>query len=72
MIPRGTAWLDTGNANSLLEASTFVRVIEQRQGFKIGCLEEIAIGNGWIDKHQLKILFDQNSNIDYYIYLNSL
>jgi glucose-1-phosphate thymidylyltransferase len=50
LLGRGFAWLDTGTHDSLLEAGQFVQTIEHRQGFKIGCLEEIAYLNGWIDK----------------------
>ncbi len=49
---RGFAWLDTGTPDSLLEAGEFVRVFEKRQGFRIACPEEIALGQGWIDEHQ--------------------
>ncbi len=49
---RGFAWLDTGTPDSLIEAGEFVRVYEKRQGFRIACLEEIALNSGWIDTHQ--------------------
>jgi len=53
LMGRGTAWLDTGTFSSLIQASQFVEVIEDRQGLKIGCIEEIAYHNGFIDKQQL-------------------
>lgn len=55
-LQRGFAWLDTGTHDSLSEASTFIEVIEKRQGQKVACLEEIAMDNKWIDKEQVKAL----------------
>ena len=53
MLGRGFAWFDTGTHDSLIEAGEFVRTIENRQGYRIGCLEEIAYHNGWIDAQRL-------------------
>jgi glucose-1-phosphate thymidylyltransferase len=69
-LPRGFAWLDTGTHDSLSEASTFIEVIEKRQGLKIACLEEIAFQQGWINNQQLKVLAQPMMKNDYgkYIY----
>jgi glucose-1-phosphate thymidylyltransferase len=54
VLKRGTAWLDTGTFASLMQAGQFVQVLEERQGLKVGCIEEIAYKNGWITSEQLK------------------
>jgi glucose-1-phosphate thymidylyltransferase len=66
------AWLDTGTPKSLHDASSFVRVIEERTGTKIGCLEEIAWRNSWLSDEQLKSQSDKYKNNDYGKYLSGL
>lgn len=72
LLSRGTAWLDTGTFDSMVAAAEFVRVIEQRQGLKIGCIEEIAWRNGWIDDDQLLALAGALSKSGYGDYLRRL
>ena len=71
-LQRGFAWLDTGTHDSLSEASTFIEVIEKRQGLKVACLEEIAFKNGWITKEQLEELAAPMSKNEYGKYLLQL
>jgi glucose-1-phosphate thymidylyltransferase len=72
LLGRGFAWLDTGTHDSLSEASTFVEVIEKRQGLKIACLEEIAYRKGWIDDAKLRELAQPMIKNPYGQYLNML
>ena len=71
-LDRGTAWLDTGTVVSMMQASEYVRVIEDRQGFKIGCIEEIAWRNGWISAEHLSQLADPLRKSGYGEYLDRL
>ena len=68
-LQRGFAWLDTGTHDSLSEASTFIEVIEKRQGLKVACLEEIAYKRGWINSDQLRKLAEPMAKNDYGRYL---
>jgi glucose-1-phosphate thymidylyltransferase len=70
-LSRGSVWLDTGNPDTLNEASDYVRIIEKRSGLKIGCLEEIALNNKWINREQIKTLASKYRNA-YGKYLESL
>ncbi|HOZ84996.1 MAG TPA: glucose-1-phosphate thymidylyltransferase RfbA [Niabella sp.] len=72
VLDRGTAWLDTGTFDSLTDAAEFVRVIEKRQGTKIGCIEEIAWRNGFVTKEQLNELGDEMIKSGYGGYLKKL
>ncbi|NYF11552.1 glucose-1-phosphate thymidylyltransferase [Leifsonia sp. AK011] len=72
VLDRGTAWLDTGTFESMMQASEYVRVIEDRQGFKIGCIEEIAWRAGWIDDAQLAVLAAPLQKSGYGTYLQRL
>jgi len=72
VLDRGTAWLDTGTFESMVQATEFVKVVEDRQGFKIGCIEEIAWRAGWIDNEQLRRLAAPLQKSGYGLYLSSL
>jgi glucose-1-phosphate thymidylyltransferase len=72
ILGRGTAWLDTGTHDSLLEAAEFVHVIENRQGLKIACIEEIAWRNGWIDDARLEANIGKLGSSSYALYLRGL
>jgi len=72
VLGRGYAWLDTGTYDSLLDAAHFVQTIEQRQGFKIACIEEIAFYNGWIDRAQLLALGRRMGKCGYGAYLQAI
>ena len=72
VLDRGTAWLDTGTFESMMQASEYVRVIEDRQGFKVGCIEEIAWRAGWIDDKQLAKLAAPLIKSGYGSYLKTL
>ncbi|MGZ3776882.1 MAG: glucose-1-phosphate thymidylyltransferase RfbA [Mucilaginibacter sp.] len=72
VMDRGTAWLDTGTFDSLSDATEFVRVIEKRQDTKIGCIEEIAFRNGFIDAKQLSALAEKYIKSGYGMYLKKL
>lgn len=72
LLGRGFAWLDTGTHESLLEAAQFVETIEKRQGYKVACLEEIALHNGWLTKEQVLEIGQSMSKNDYGQYLISL
>jgi glucose-1-phosphate thymidylyltransferase len=72
LFGRGFAWLDTGNADSMLEASNFVETIQKRQGFYISCVEEIAWRNGWITKQQLRGIGESLNKTAYGAYILDL
>ena len=72
ILQRGTVWFDTGTFSSLNDASTFVRAIEERQGIRIGLIEEVAYRNSWIDKEQLKVLADFYRDSELSLYLKEV
>ena len=71
-IGRGGVWIDAGSIKDLYDASSFVSTLENRQGLKIACLEEIALGNGWINKKQIKSAIKFYGKCDYSNYLRKL
>ena len=72
LLGRGFAWLDTGTHESLLEAAHFVETVQNRQGYKVACLEEISLNNGWLTKEQVLAIGQSMSKNDYGQYLISL
>jgi glucose-1-phosphate thymidylyltransferase len=72
VLGRGFAWLDAGTHRSLIEASNFIQAIEERQGLKVGCLEEIAWRNGWITAEQVRSAADQAGKSSYGDYLDTI
>jgi glucose-1-phosphate thymidylyltransferase len=72
VLDRGTAWLDTGTFESMVQAAEYVRVIEDRQGFKVGCIEEVAWRQGWIDDEELRALSKELIKSGYGEYLIAL
>ncbi len=71
-LGRGFAWLDTGTHRSFIEASTFIEAIEERQGLKVGCLEEIALENGWIGREEIEVAVAMMGKSHYAEYLRDL
>ena len=69
IMGRGMAWLDTGTHESLLQASNFIHTMEERQGLKISCIEEVAYKKGYIDKEQLLVLAEDLKKSSYGQYL---
>jgi glucose-1-phosphate thymidylyltransferase len=72
VLDRGTAWLDTGTFDSLMEAGQFIEVLEKRQGLKVGCIEEIAYRNGWINDEQMQALANKYKKSGYGLYLENI
>jgi glucose-1-phosphate thymidylyltransferase len=72
VLERGTAWLDTGTFESLNSASAFIQIIEERQGQKVSCLEEVAWRNGWISDSELAARADEYKSSPFASYLRSL
>ena len=71
-LTRGAAWLDTGSPNSLNDAAAYVRIIEERTGLKIGCLEEVALSNNWISREDIRTNLPLTSSNSYFDYVRRL
>jgi glucose-1-phosphate thymidylyltransferase len=69
ILAEGTTWLDAGTPESLHDAGTYIRIIEQRQGIKVACLEEIAFNNGWISTKTIHKIINSNPHSEYFLYL---
>ena len=72
ILPRGTAWLDTGSIQNLHDASSYIKVIEERQGSKVGCIEEVSWRLGWIEDSNLESIANKYANSPYGNYLRNL
>ena len=72
VLRRGTAWLDTGTFSDLYEASSYVKILQERQGYKISCLEEISFRNGWLSESEYNGIIDQCNNESYAKYLKQV
>lgn len=72
ILPRGTAWLDTGTPENLLSAATYVKIIEERQGYKVACLEEIALRKGWLSLAEIERGLLGAPQSSYYEYVRNL
>ena len=71
-LKRGNAWLDAGTPDSLMESAQFVQIIEQRQGLKLACIEEIAYRQGFIDGEQMQKLINRLKDVAYKAYLQKV
>ena len=72
LFPRGFAWLDTGTHDSLLQASQYVKTIEENQGIKIACLEEVAYRMGFVTKEDLQKSVEKFNNNEYFAYIKNM
>ena len=72
ILPRGTAWMDTGTFGTLHDAASYIRSLQERQGNKISCLEEIGFGQGWIDESQIRAIIKSYKQTDYALYLEEI